>query len=62
MMARQPELQQKLFHRRINLDQRIRGDYVLRQIAQQIDFNLSSSTMKSRTPMGSTVTSRCRRR
>jgi len=39
MMGRQPNLQQKLFYDRIRLDQRIRSDHVLRQIAQHIDFD-----------------------
>ena len=38
MMGRQPNLQQKLFYERIRLDQRIRSDHVLRQIAQHNDF------------------------
>ena len=38
MMGRQPNQQQKLFYDRIKLDQRIRRDHVLRQIAQHIDF------------------------
>jgi hypothetical protein len=39
MMGRQPNPQQKLFYDRIRLDQRIRSDHVLRQIAQHIDFD-----------------------
>jgi transposase/uncharacterized protein (UPF0179 family) len=39
MMGRQPNQQQKLFYDRIYLDQRIRSDHVLRQIAQHIDFD-----------------------
>ena len=39
MMGREPNQQQKLFYDRINLDQRIRSDHILRQIAQHIDFN-----------------------
>lgn len=40
MMGRQPNQQQKMFYDRINLDQRIRSDHVLRQIAQHLDFDL----------------------
>lgn len=39
MMGRQPNQQQKMFYDRINLDQRIRSDHVLRQIAQHLDFD-----------------------
>jgi len=39
MMGRQPNQQPKLFYDRIHLDQRIRSDHVLRQIAQHIDFD-----------------------
>jgi len=39
MMGRQPNQQPKLFYERINLDQRIRSDHLLRQIAQHIDFD-----------------------
>jgi transposase len=39
MMGRQPNQQQKMFYNRINLDQRIRSDHVLRQIAQHLDFD-----------------------
>ena len=39
MMGREPNQQPKLFYDRINLDQRIRKDHVLRQIAQHIDFD-----------------------
>jgi transposase len=39
MMGRQPNQQQKMFYDRINLDQRIRSDHVLRQIAQYLDFD-----------------------
>ena len=38
-MGRQPNQQQKLFYERINLDQRIRADHVLRLIQQHIDFD-----------------------
>jgi transposase len=39
MMGRQPNLQPKLFYEKICLDQRIRSDHVLRQIARHIDFD-----------------------
>jgi transposase len=39
MMGCQPNQQPKLFYGRINLDQRIRSDHLLRQIAQNIDFD-----------------------
>jgi transposase len=39
MMGRQPKLQPKLFYERINLNQRIRSDHVLRLIKQHIDFD-----------------------
>jgi hypothetical protein len=38
MMGRQSKLQPKLFYHRICLDQRIRSDHILRQIAQHMDF------------------------
>jgi transposase len=38
-MGRQPNQQEKLFYNRINLDQRIRTDHILRQISQHIDFD-----------------------
>ena len=46
MMGRQPNLQQKLFYDRIRLDQRIRSDHVLRQIAQHIDFDFTYSQVQ----------------
>jgi len=46
MMGRQPNLQQKLFYDRIRLDQRIRSDHVLRQIAQHIDFDFIYSQVQ----------------
>lgn len=46
MMGRQPNLQQKLFYDRIRLDQRIRSDHVLRQIAQHIDFEFIYSEVQ----------------
>jgi transposase len=39
MMGHQPTPQPKLFYERIQLDQRIRNDHVLRGIAQHIDFD-----------------------
>lgn len=39
MMGRQAKPQQKLFYERISLEQRIRGDHMLRQISRHIDFD-----------------------
>jgi len=39
MMGHQPTPQPKLFYERIQLDQRIRNDHVLRGIAQRVDFD-----------------------
>src|SRR5512139_3650149 len=39
MMGHQPTPQPKLFYERIRLDQRIRSDHVLREIAQHVDFD-----------------------
>lgn len=38
MMGRQQDQQNKLFYTRLNIDQRIRKDHLLRQINQHIDF------------------------
>ena len=39
MMGHQPTPQPKLFYERIQLDQRIRSDHVLRRIARHVDFD-----------------------
>ncbi len=48
MMGRQPKPQQKLFYERIRLDQRIRSDHVLRQIATHIDFDFIYQEVRDR--------------
>ncbi len=48
MMGRQPKPQQKLFYERIRLDQRIRSDHVLRQIATHIDFDFIYKEVRDR--------------
>jgi len=49
-----------MFYDRINLDQRIRSDHVLRQIAQHLDFDFIYNEVQE--TYGPTETSPCRRR
>ena len=60
MMGRQPKPQQKLFYERIRLDQRIRSDHVLRQIATHIDFDFIYKEV--RIAMAAMAMCPCRRR
>lgn len=46
MMGRQQDQQNKLFYTRLNLDQRIRKDHLLRQINRHIDFDFVYNEVK----------------
>lgn len=39
MMGRQPKVQNKLFYTKLNLDQRIRKDHILRKISTHVNFD-----------------------
>ena len=48
MMGYQQGFQNKLFHHKINLDQRIRKDHILRKIAEHIDFEFIYNEVKEK--------------
>ena len=48
MMGYQPGIQTKLFYSKVNLDQRIRKDHVLRKISECIDFDFIYNEVKGK--------------
>jgi len=48
MMGYQKGVQGKLFYNRVNLDQRIRKDHILRKIAETVDFNFIYNEVKEK--------------
>ena len=46
MMGRQPKVQKKLFYTKLNLDQRIRKDHILRKIDKYINFDFIYNQVK----------------
>ncbi len=48
MMGYQPRVQNKLFYTKLNLDQRIRKDHILRKINACIDFNFIYNKVKDK--------------
>ena len=46
MMGRQQRIQRKLFYTKLNLDQRIRKDHILRKFAKYIDFDFIYKEVK----------------
>ena len=48
MMGRQQRVQRKLFYTKLNLDQRIRKDHILRKVNTYIDFEFIYNEVKDR--------------
>lgn len=48
MMGRQQRVQRKLFYTKLNLDQRIRKDHILRKVNTYIDFDFIYNEVKNR--------------
>ncbi len=48
MMGYQPGVQSKLFYSKLNLDQRIRKDHILRKISKCIDFDFIYNEVKGK--------------
>ena len=46
MMGHQQRIQRKLFYTKLNLDQRIRKDHILRKFAKHIDFDFIYKEVK----------------
>ncbi len=46
MMGRQKRVQRKLFYTKLNLDQRVPKDHILRKVAKYIDFNFIYKEVK----------------
>ena len=47
MMGRQPKVQNKLFYTKLNLDQRIRKDHILRKINIHVNFDFIYKEVKA---------------
>ena len=48
MMGRQQRVQRKLFYTKLNLDQRVRKDHILRKVNTYIDFDFIYNEVKNR--------------
>ena len=48
MMGRQPKVQNKLFYTRINLEQRVRKNHILRKVKRNIDFDFIYNEVKDK--------------
>ena len=46
MMGRQKRVQRKLFYTKLNLDQRVPKDHILRKVAKYIDFDFIYKEVK----------------
>jgi len=46
MMGRQKIVQRKLFYTKLNLDQRVPKDHILRKVAKYIDFDFVYKNVK----------------
>jgi transposase len=51
MMGYQSDLEPKLFYHRINLDQRVPQNHILRKLERQIDFDFFYGQVKDLTPV-----------
>ncbi len=48
MMGRQKRVQPKLFYTKLNLDQRVRKDHILRKVDRYIDFDFIYNQVKDK--------------
>jgi hypothetical protein len=55
MMGRQQRIQRKLFYTKLNLDQLVRKDYILRKVNSYIDFDFIYNEVKERYGMKGNV-------
>ena len=55
MMGRQQRVQRKLFYTKLNLDQRVRKDHILRKVNSYIDFDFIYNEVKERYGMKGNV-------
>lgn len=46
MMGHQPQVQEKLFYTRVNLNQRIPKNHILRKITNMVDFDFVYKEVK----------------
>jgi len=46
MMGHQPQVQNKLFYTKLNLNKRIRKDHILRKISKHINFDFTYNEVK----------------
>ena len=55
MMGRQQIVQKKLFYTKLDIDQRIRNDHILRKVNSYIDFDFIYNKVKERYGMKGNV-------
>ena len=48
MMGRQQRVQKKLFYTKLDLDQRVRKDHILRKVKNYIDFDFVYNEVKDK--------------